>query len=123
MLPRTAKWLDDIRSSASFILGAVEGKELDDYEADPLLRAAAERHLEIIGEAVGRVARQDPDTAARISDHPRIIAFRNVLIHGYDLVDHAAVWEVMRQDLPKLLAEVEGLLRETEDGGAETSAT
>ena len=122
MRPKTAKWIDDIRSSASFILGAVEGKRLVDYEADPLLRAAVERHLEIIGEAVGRVARHDPGTAARISDHTRIVAFRNVLIHGYDLVDHAAIWDVIREGLPKLLREAEGLLREVGDGGPETGA-
>lgn len=114
MRRKTAKWLEDIRCSAVFILGAVEGKSLAHYESDPLVRAAVERHFEIIGEAVGRLAREDPETAARIGDYPRIIAFRNVLIHGYDLVDHTTVWEVIRENLPPLLSQVEGLLREAE---------
>ena len=125
MRRKTPKWLDDIRSSAAFILGAVEGKGLADYESDPVVRAAVERHFEIIGEAVGRIARHDPETAARIGDHPRIIAFRNVLIHGYDLVDHATVWKVIEENLPSLLSQVEALLAEAEDAeeGGESPRT
>lgn len=115
MRPKTPKWLEDIRASAAFILGVVEGKDLADYESDPLVRAAVERHFEIVGEAMKRLARADPETAARMGDHPRIIAFRNVLIHGYDLVDHAAVWKVIQENLPSLLSQIEGLLREAED--------
>jgi uncharacterized protein with HEPN domain len=36
-----------------------------------MLRQAVERNFEIIGEAVGRLVRLDPDTAARISSHRR----------------------------------------------------
>ena len=54
----------------------------------------------------------DHDIAARISDATRIIAFRNVLIHGYSLVKHDLVWSVVQNELPKLMREVEGLLRE-----------
>jgi uncharacterized protein with HEPN domain len=114
MLPKTLKWLEDIRASAALILRAVEGKTLEHYSSDAILQAAVERHFEIIGEAVGRIARQDPDTATRIDDYPRIIAFRNILIHGYDLVDQASVWQVAQESLPLLLEQVEDLL-----GGAE----
>jgi uncharacterized protein with HEPN domain len=51
-------------------------------------------------------------TAARIGDHPQIIAFRNVLIHGYDLVDDTQVWGVITQDLPTLEQQVLQLLNE-----------
>lgn len=63
------------------------------------------------GEAMGRLAWHDPDTAARIGEHEHIIAFRNVLIHGYDLVDDMLVWSTIHEKLPPLLAEVENLLR------------
>ena len=115
MRRKTPRWLDDIRSSAALILRSTKGKGLEEYQSDPLLRAAVERHFEIIGEAMNRLARDDPDTAARIGDYPRIIAFRNVLIHGYDLVDHALVWKIIGENLPALLSEVEALLREAED--------
>ncbi len=81
---------------------------------------AIERNFEIIGEALGRLSQNDPGTASRVSEHERIIAFRNVLIHGYDLVDDELVWDTVKNKLPALLAEVEALLDEAtiEDGGS-----
>jgi len=84
MQPKTPKLLDDIRDAAAFIRQVTEAKTLAAYRADRMLRQAVERNFEILGEAAGRLARTDPQTAARIGDHPQIIAFRNLLIHGYD---------------------------------------
>ncbi len=84
---------------------------LETYRADWTLRQAVERNFEIIGEAVTRLARIDPESAGRIGDYPQIIAFRNLLIHGYDLIDDAQVWQVITQDLPRLERQVIELLR------------
>jgi uncharacterized protein with HEPN domain len=111
---KTPKWLEDIRASCEFILGAAAGKTLADYESDLQLRFAIERNFEIIGEALGRIVRFDPEIASRIEDSRRIIAFRNVLIHGYDLVDHARVWEVIRDQVPVLKNQVEELLSQAD---------
>lgn len=75
-----------------------------------MLRQAVERNFEIIGEAVGRLIHLDPDTAARISSHRQIVDFRNMLIHGYDLIDHRIVWSTIAEKIPLLVAEVESLL-------------
>ncbi len=115
MQRKSPKWLEDIRSAASFILEAAAGKTLQDYQSDRMFRAAVERHFEIIGEAMNRLAHEDPETASRIGDYPRIIAFRNVLIHGYDLVDDAQVWKIIRENLPTLSRQAEGLLNEAPD--------
>ncbi|MGH8597241.1 MAG: HepT-like ribonuclease domain-containing protein [Gammaproteobacteria bacterium] len=88
MQPKTPKLLEDIRDAAEFIHDAVRQKTLADYTVDRILRQAIERNFEIIGEAIKRLAEHDPKTVAHIGDYPQIIAFRNVLIHGYDLVDH-----------------------------------
>ena len=108
---RTPQTLEQIKDSVSFVMTATEGKTLADYSSDRLLRQAVERNLEIVGEAVGRLRRDDPNTASRLSEHERIIAFRNVLIHGYDLVDDDLVWNTIHTKLPTLLSEVEELLR------------
>jgi len=68
-----------------------------------------ERNFEIIGEAIKRLAQHDPTSASRIGAHAQIIAFRNVLIYGYDLVDHTLVWNAIEQQLPVLQRDVESL--------------
>ncbi len=111
MQPKTPKLLDDIRDSAGFIRQCTQDIALETCRADRTLRQAVERNFEIIGEAVTRLARIDPESAGRIGDYPQIIAFRNLLIHGYDLIDDAQVWQVITQDLPRLERQVIELLR------------
>ncbi len=107
---RTPRALRQIADARSFVLSVTEGKTLEDYSGERLLRQGVERNLQIIGEAVGRLRRDDPETADRLSEHERIVGFRNVLVHGYDLVDDGIVWDTIRTNLPLLLSEVEGLL-------------
>ena len=52
----------------------------------------------------------DPETAAGIAELPRIVGFRNLLIHGYANVDHRIVWGVVEGQLPKLTSTIAGLL-------------
>ena len=75
-----------------------------------MLRAAVERQCEIIGEALAKLAKIDEPVAARITDYRRIIAFRNILIHGYAEVDHRLVWEIVTTKVPTLTTDVNGLL-------------
>lgn len=110
MTLRIAKWLEDIRASAEFILDVVSGKNLDDYRDDAIIRAAVERHFEIIGEAIRRIARSDSTIAGRLGDFQRVIAFRNMLIHGYDLVDDGEVWNVIQKSLPELKQKTEKMI-------------
>lgn len=104
MQPESPKFLEDIRVAAGYILEKTRDKSVEDYLSDDLLKPAVERHFEIIGEALNRLKRCDLTLAERISDLDRIIAFRNVLIHGYDAIEHS---------LPAMLQEVEALLRES----------
>lgn len=104
------KYLYDIQQAAARISEFTEGKRFEDYQTEAILRAAVERQFEIIGEALVRLASLDQDLVARISEHRRIIAFRNLLIHGYADVDDRLVWDVVQSKLPLLLREIEGLL-------------
>ena len=82
MQPRAPKLLEDIRSAAEFVRVETQGLTLQEFQHNRVLRHAVERNFEIIGEAMRRLEKDDPATAARITDYRRIIAFRNVLIHG-----------------------------------------
>ena len=112
MQPKTPKLLEDVRDAAAFIREVTAGKTLEHYRRERLLRQAIERNFEIIGEAMNRLALHDPGTAGRITKHRRIVDFRNLLAHGYDLIDHRIVSSTIDEEVPVLLAEVEALLRE-----------
>src|SRR5205814_8555944 len=57
-------------------------KSFELYLGDELLRSGVERQFGTIGEALSRLDKQWPDVAATIPEHRKIIAFRNILIHG-----------------------------------------
>lgn len=104
------KYLYDIQQAASRIAEFTAGKRFEDYHSDSMLRPAVERQFEIIGEALAQLAKLDAILAARISGCAHIIAFRNVLIHGYADVDDRIVWDIMQSELPVLRHDVEALL-------------
>lgn len=106
------KYLFDIQKAARLIGEFAADKTFADYMRDPMLRAAIEREFTIIGEAMSQLARRDEASAARITDSGRIIAFRNVLVHGYTFVDSRLVWQAVTEDLPTLATEIEVLLTE-----------
>lgn len=110
-----AKYLWDARRAAERIARFTAGRGRDDYLADEMLRSAVERQFEIVGEAFAGLRRMDPGLAAGIPDLPRIVAFRNVLIHGYATVDDDLVWGVVEGNLPGLLVLLDRLLDGTGD--------
>ncbi len=106
------KYLYDIQQAAGRVAEFTAGKRLEDYRSNAMLRAAVERQFEIIGEALSRLVQLDKTFAARITEYRRIVAFRNILIHGYADVDDRLVWDVVETKLPLLRGEVEALLSE-----------
>jgi len=59
------------------------GRSLGAYLADDLCQSAVERQLEVAGDALGQVGKLDLDLFARVPEGALIVAFRNVLAHGY----------------------------------------
>lgn len=102
--------MKDIRQAAELILQFTARKTFDDYDVDAMLRSAVERQFEIIGEAVNRISKLDAAVVGELPDSPRIVAFRNILIHGYDVVDNRVVWDVVQYNLEPLHKRVSSLL-------------
>jgi uncharacterized protein with HEPN domain len=111
--PRAFLW--DVRQATQRIETFVQGRDLKDYLADPMLRSAVERQFEIIGEARNQLSKASSHIAVRIPDASRAMAMRNVLIHGYAKVDHEAVWRTLQDNLPALRRSVAKLLTELGD--------
>ena len=83
-----------------------QGKTRADLDTDRPLNLSLVRLLEIVGEAASRVPVSE---RAQYSGIPwvQIVGLRNRLIHGYDNVDFDILWEIVTQDLPPLIAELE----------------
>lgn len=101
--------LRDMLDHARRAVAAVSGRSREDLEQDPVLAAALERFVEVIGEAASRVSDAARDEGAGIP-WTQIIGMRNRLVHGYASVDHDIVWNVVTGDLPGLIDELERLL-------------
>jgi uncharacterized protein with HEPN domain len=104
-----AKYLWDAKQAARRILRFAAGRTVDDYRGDELLRSAIERQFTILGEALARLRQLDASLAARITDLPRAVAMRNVLVHAYAEIDDDVVWGVVSGPLTTLLEELESL--------------
>jgi uncharacterized protein with HEPN domain len=115
MHPKSLKWLNDIHQACELILTATADRALAEYESDRLLQSGIERNFEIIGEALGRIRKVDQATADHVPDCGAIIAFRNLLIHGYDFIDNHRVWQIIKADVPRLSEQVAALLRQSEE--------
>ena len=74
--------------------------------------ATVERLFSIIGEAMNGLAHHDPSSTGKITAYPRIIAFRNILIHRYSQVDDEIVWDIIQSYLPNLITGVTTLLEQ-----------
>ena len=107
--------LTDILSSIERIDSFFEGKPLryEDYHTDWKLRLAVERSIEIIGEAMNRLLKMNPDIP--ISNAKAIVGTRNRIIHAYDAISDDIIWAIIVNHLDKLKEEVISLLYGSSD--------
>jgi uncharacterized protein with HEPN domain len=102
--------LHDALSAARAVKQFMKGRTFNEYAADEQLRSAVERKFEIMGEALGRIRRDDPELLPKIREYREIVSFRNILIHGYDTIDDRIVWDVAEDDLDGFIEDVERLI-------------
>lgn len=79
------------------------GLDLETYRNAEIVRAAVERKLMIVGEALSQLAKIAPEIAQQLPEWRAIIAFRNIIVHGYRTLDHARVHDIVQNKLPQLL--------------------
>jgi uncharacterized protein with HEPN domain len=110
MDPEVLTWLEQIRERIIELEEDVASVEFSAFLAARPLKRSAERNIEEIGEAMGRILRTMPDIA--ISEAKRIVSARNRLAHDYDRISHDILWLIIERDIPTLKEEVEALLRQ-----------
>jgi uncharacterized protein with HEPN domain len=79
------------------------------FAGEELAQAAVIRWIEIIGEAARGVTAELREAYPEVPWR-RMVAMRNVLIHGYFDIDVGLVWSVAENDLPKLAAQIRGIV-------------
>lgn len=67
---------------------------------------------QIIGEALKRLERADEKLFDQIENGRKIIGMRNVLAHGYDVIDYRILWSTVTHDIEPLARQIECLLNE-----------
>jgi uncharacterized protein with HEPN domain len=93
-------------------------QNLEALQKNQQVQDAVVRNIEIIGEAVNKIHTLAPDF---INQHPelpwaRMRGMRNVVIHEYFFVDSGIVWTTVKDDLPRLKQQIDGLLIEQRRG-------
>lgn len=73
----------------------------DYFERDGMTQAAVERKFEIIGEALSRVRRADPNAIGFY--YERFINFGDTISHNVEAVDNRTIWQTVEYELPILI--------------------
>jgi uncharacterized protein with HEPN domain len=105
-------WLFDILNSINEIESyfVETPKRFENYQNDLRTKRAIERNIEIIGEAMSRILKEN--NSVEVSNSRKIVDVRNRIIHGYDSVSDDVIWGIVIKNLPVLQKEVEILLGE-----------
>lgn len=104
------KYLDDILFSITRIeFHLKEIKSYPEFKDAWTVYDAVERRLAIIGEAVWQIEKIDNEFS--FTDKKKIIGFRHILTHDYDLVSPDIIWRIIENNLPVLKAEVTNYLK------------
>ncbi len=111
---RILKWIYDIQIAINEIdiFFTIYPKDFFEYKNNIVLKRATERELEIIGEAVNRIIKQDSSFENQITNAKSIIGLRNQVIHAYDSISDENIWSILINHLPKLKSDIDKLISE-----------
>jgi uncharacterized protein with HEPN domain len=108
-MPRDNEYLLDILEAARLAGDYVSSKTREEFLQDTQCQDAVIRRLEIIGEAARRIS---DETRAKLPHlpWPAMINMRNLMIHEYDHIDLAIVWDTVQNHLPALVRSIAPLV-------------
>ena len=117
MSPRDLVYVGHMLDMARKALNKTQGVSREVYDADENLRFALIHLIQTIGEAGRQVSREFCD------NHPEIrwadiIGMRHKVVHDYLGVDEDIVWQVVTEDLPKLVTTLEPIVPLAPPGAA-----
>jgi uncharacterized protein with HEPN domain len=107
-------WRDDARLldmllAAKELSKYTEGVTLEEFDRNRLLQHAVIRLIGIVGEAARNISAEFKTAHPEIS-WSGIVSMRNRLVHEYFRVASDKVWEVVKKEMPELIALIEPLV-------------
>lgn len=84
----------------------------DLFEKDIMRKCVVERKVEIMGEAINRIRKKDPELM--IPNARAIVDTRNRIVHAYDNVQPEFLWSLVVRHIPKLKKDIEKILSDYE---------
>jgi len=98
-----------MRDHAQEAIQLLGEKTLDDLKSDRTIQLALVQLIEIVGEAASQV---EPGIRTTHTAIPWQLAagMRHRLIHGYDLIEYAIVYDTVKDDLPPLVTQLDAIL-------------
>ena len=108
------KYLEDVRMACEDVdlFFTNYPNRFDVFSNDRLMIRAVERSVEIMGEAINRILKRDPDF--RLANARAIVQTRNRVIHSYEKVETEFLWGLVKRHIPELKKDVERILVEYE---------
>lgn len=107
---REELFLRDIIEAADFVAEFIDGIDREVFDRSELIRSAVVQKLALIGEASAHVPSEFRERHPNIP-WPKIVAFRNILIHAYFGIDWDEVWRSATKECSVLKSQIESVLR------------
>ena len=116
---RVKKYLQDILNAIWEIQITTEekGRQYHVFLNDFVFRKFVERNIEIIGEAMNRILKIQPDI--NITSARKVVDTRNYVIHSYDSLLPDILWSIVINHLPKLKEEIKTLFPDSSESSLE----
>jgi len=103
------EWLSDIKEAIRRISLYIEKMSYEEFLEDIKTQDAIVRNLEIIGEAAKNISR-DFKKKYRQLPWKDLAIVRDKLIHHYFGVNYDIVWEIAKEEIPKIILQIEEIL-------------
>lgn len=106
---REELYLRDVIEAADHITAFLANADFPAFRESELIRSAIVQKLAVMGEAAARLSDEMRARHCEVP-WPRLVAFRNILVHAYFGIDWDVVWQAATREVPALRTQVASIL-------------
>ncbi|MBI4037857.1 DUF86 domain-containing protein [Candidatus Curtissbacteria bacterium] len=107
------EYLKHILDELDYLLDSSKNVSQEQFMHDMTLQRAYSRSLEIVGEAAKNLPQDFTKDQSQV-DWKSIAGMRDRLIHHYFGVDYEIVWDVVKNEAPKLKEQITEILKKSQ---------